>query len=332
MARPPLHLPEHPTQWQLFKLHFRLAFEKAMDKATHDVARDLGGVVCTQKTHPEFYGSMDALAERAGVSYSPRLIVAKNLPGGPVWAKHLPNGGATPVGVVMISDAMMKLTGSSLDKPMSDKLAAVMAHEFSHLKDGVAHGLVTHLAPWALPVAAMAGLYLYDRAYANTPPLKEGGSREFHLALQNNIHKEADKAIAQAQEEESGIKQGGMALDAGWQARMLNAGRYLMAGAVGLAGGLVYARHAALDAEYRADAFAAKLVGPEAMKQVLVDLEGVFKEARKNKPKADTLWKRVAENYHWLVARTISAHPELEERLSHIDRVAERMGIALARL
>lgn len=291
-----------------------------------------GAVLIGKKKHPELFQHIAELAAKADLSYIPRVIVVDKLPGGPIWAQKLPNAGASPLRVVLVSEAMMKCTGADLSRRLSPGLEAVMAHEFSHLKDGALHSLHGHFTPFLLPLVAMAGLYLYDRANEKTKPQAGQSKEEYGKALADSVHKVADAEIEKCKcKEREAAKH--WHYDPAWQAQIIDAGRYALVAAVTLGAGLLWARQHSLAAEFRADGFAAQHCSPEAMKKVLNDLEGVFKEARKNKPPIDSIGAWVKDKLHWVLNKTVHAHPSLKERVSYIDQVAaERQSVPAAQL
>ena len=304
-----------------------------------------GGTLVDPYKHSDFLVSFANLAKRAGLwtpsgdcskpynpkteGYIPHVIVMDEFPMGPVWTRKLPQGGANPMRMVLLNDSMMKLTGSSIYGKMSSELETVMAHEFSHLKDGGFHLLGNRLQVFAMPLVAMAGLYLYDRAKEKTEHKQGQSKAEYLNELTGNIHKEADAEIAKAHNPE---KPNEWHIDPDWHECIMNAGRYFLVAAVGLCAGLGIARHVALSAEYRADKMAVELTGnPEIFKKVLSDLHATRREARPEKPIADTFGKIIKEKYHDLLGETIHAHPTLKQRISYIDGLEQNAGFSAAR-
>lgn len=280
----------------------------------------LSGTLASKRKHPEFIESIEALAQKSGLGYTPHILVVDELPVGPVWSRKLPNAGASPLQSVLVSKSMLESTGSSLNRPMSKKLETVMAHEFSHLKDGALHNLGVRVMPFALPLISMAGLWLYDRAKAKTKHIAHENKKEYGKRLTESIHKEADEQI---EETKQGTNTKKWHADPNWSEWAINAGRYALVAAVGLATGLLLTRHFSLSAEFRADKFAVEKTGsPEMFKDMLKQLSKIWGEAKANQPKEDKVGGIIMEKYHWLISRTIHAHPSLQERLAHIDKIS----------
>lgn len=302
-------------------------------------AKQEGITLLTAEQHSEFLTSVAKMAEKSGLldvksnsikGYLPHIMIMDEIPIGAAWARKMPNAAANHMRGIIISKSMLDLTNSSIHRAITPELEAVMAHEFSHLKDGSMHMLMIHRGTFALPLVAMAGLYLYDRAKEKTKR-EYGQSKDEYLSeLSKNIHKSADEEIEKGKNIQN---QQEWHFDSYWKAGIINAGRYGIVAAVGLVGGLLAARHASLAAEFRADKNAVELTGnPEIFKKVLSELTNVKRKYLPDvRPKADNFGEIIKEKYHWLMARTLHAHPTLDERLSHIDRVAGSTGFAAGR-
>lgn len=253
-----------------------------------------------------------------------------HLPIGPAYSWHLPNAVAYPDRhAIVISESMMKLTNSSLHGRMSPELETVVAHEFGHLKDGFVHLYGTRLQVFAMPLVAMAGLYLYDKAHAKTEHKHGQSKAEYLNNLTENLHKAADAEIAETKIDK---KEYSWKTDPRWQEWLINAGRYSIAAAIGVAGGLAATHYGVKNLEYGADKMAVQLTGnPEIYKKVLSDMHAIFDEAGrgavKKYKKPDTFGKIIKEKYHNILSEAMNAHPSLKERLDAINNFTKRLEL-----
>ena len=160
----------------------------------------------------------------------------------------------------------------------------------------------------------------------------EGGSKQEYLnKLTENLHKAADEDIAKTNAE----KKDGWHLDPKWQEGIMNAGRYSMAAAIGLAAGLGTVRFGMLAAEHRADRMAVQITGkPEALKNTLSamgeDLKKLLGRQKqeiahlKKHGYTPTLKKRIMDIYQ---EHILIPHPSDAERIKVIDSFAERLSM-----
>lgn len=286
----------------------------------------------TSTSHPEFHRSFSRLAEKYHLGYVPEILVTDRitLPM-PVWMQKIPNGAGYPAGVVIINQGMMDMTGSHLSRAMSPSLETVMAHEFSHLKDGLLHGMVGVYLPVVLPLIAMIGLRMYDKAHARSKKHPNQSKEEYTEQLTQNINDVANE------EKEKNISfhvhSDKWQIHPAWKAHMIEGARYMLVAAVGLATGLLASRHMALGAEFRADRRAVEMTGnPEIFKQVLSDLDKAWAEGHKNNPpEMGSVGKIIKRKFQWLLHETVYAHPTDKQRFDHIDKVAERIARERAR-
>jgi Zn-dependent protease with chaperone function len=279
----------------------------------------LKGKLLRHSEHSQFMGSVAKLAEEAGLKHCPHVMVMDEMSHEPLWARKLPNAFAIPERTVIISKGMMDMTGSSTSMRMSPGLETVMAHEMSHLK----HSIVGfHIAPFTLPLIAMAGLDLYDRARARTERKLEQDRQELYRQLVGNINGVADADLEKFRKAEK-TPSDKWGPDPVWQQYVTHLARYALVGMAGMAMGLSFAQHASLHAEFRADKFAVQLTGkPEMLKKALVDIDKALMKARKNKPVTnDPVLVRFMDGWKDFIESHIHAHPSTEERISYIDQV-----------
>lgn len=311
-----------------FWSEFNKSYDEGLTQALGQLVQSgkLKGSLASPVRHPEFYRSVEDLAKKAGLEYVPRVLISETVPIGPAWARKLPNAAASPlVRLVIVGKPMMELTNASLSRPMSPELKSFMAHEFSHLKDGVLYSTGwQRLSPLTSPFIAMAGLALYDHITANTKKKPDESPEEYQERVTSNIHQSADEEIKKIEETKSDTPHK-WEIDPQSKKGFVNGMRYIAAAAVGLGAGLMLTRHKMLSAEYRADKMAVEWAeAPEAQKKTLSNLHKIWGEAGRKQPPADTFAKKWNEFYHEKIsANTIHAHPTLEQRLSFIDQVAK---------
>jgi hypothetical protein len=221
----------------------------------------------SHEQYPEFMGHIDELAKKAGLKYVPHVVIQHIGIGSGVVVT--PNAFTYPHAKgIVINPQMMELTNANIHSRLPDKLESFLAHELGHMKDGFLHYWSLHAAGLCVaPVVAMAGLYLYDKAHKKT--LDEGNSQNkeaYANRVETHLHNIADEEIKKIQNEK---KTEGWQIDPEWKKGVINAGRYSMAAALGLALGVTGTRYGGTLAEYRADRMVAKISKVEPFKEVL---------------------------------------------------------------
>jgi len=207
------------------------------------------------------------LSEKAGLKYVPNVVIQHIGIGSGVVLT--PNAGAfTEAKAIVINPQMMELTGANIHSRLPENLESFLAHEFGHMKDGFLHYWSLHAAGlYIAPAVAMAGLYLYDKAHKKT--LDEGNSQNkeaYANRVETHLHNIADEEIKKIQNEK---KTEGWQIDPEWKKGVINAGRYSMAAALGLALGVTGTRYGRTLAEYRADKMVARIAKVEPFKETL---------------------------------------------------------------
>lgn len=321
------------ANWQQEKEAFKREFNKGLHesllaKTQQELQQGLlKGTLVTPHQHPEFFASLDGLAKRAGLGYSPIMVLSDAPLVQYSWLEQVPNAAALPGRrLLLVNKQLMQLTGASLHAPVSPKLETLLAHELSHLKHDLPGVIGTRLSIMAFPLVAVMGLHLYDRARHTTPRAPEETESNYKKRLADGIDNaagEEKKALLSA--ESLTFDQQQWRVEKNWWEKIVNAGRYAAAAAVGVGAALWLARRTSLAREFHADKFAAEVTGnPEILKSVLVD---IHKEAEKliaAHPAPDSIGKSFNEYYHDILVKTVDAHPSLRERLAFIDKVAQQ--------
>lgn len=307
---------------------------KAMPKTEfiHQYVKSMGGQVLTEKEHPEFVRHIHDMAKELKLPYKPIIAVTDRIPIGPVWMHHFPNLAALPnEGLVFCNKAMLNMCKSSTHTAPSPALKSWFAHELSHLKHDSGGTIISHYSGIVLPAAAMMGLYIYDKAMKKTPE-----DKNILVNMNQEIHTIADHELKLLDDEQKKDR-----INNPWRMEpaihkpIIEASRYLAAGALGLVGAYLLRRHISLAREFRADKVAVELVkAPEAFKQSLIEIEHAHMEgARKifTNPKQLETIKPKTMKEHLELGKTLldiyttHAHPKLSERLTHVDKVAANM-------
>lgn len=187
---------------------------------------------------------------------------------------------------LLLTDGLLKLAGNTAAGKPSPEVEAMIAHEMGHMKHGYFRSIY---AERLLPVVGLPLGLVMARHYFFAEPLKEDASRLEKIGHYVNI------------------KDAGLA-------------------AAGFVGGNYIARHYSLKSEYFCDKYAAELVSPDAMINVLRQAEkgfGNFRQFDRNDPmyklsvieKGDSLW---AKFKNWTRAN-IHAHPTFDERVAALE-------------
>ncbi|MDX2072769.1 MAG: M48 family metalloprotease [Alphaproteobacteria bacterium] len=267
-----------------------------------------------KRTAPGWHAALEELSAKAGVS-PPALYHVPT---------HRINGGMALDALVLTDGLIQHLGCSHRDPHPSKGVMMVMAHELGHCKQGFAMKLGQTWLPWMLPMASIAALYIYD----NT--IKENKE----LSLENigaAVNKTTDRLLRQLQLRRPDPEQDEHAhkVDTEWKKSLLNAGRYVLAGALGFGVGLAGARSMARHMEFDADRMAVKLMGS---KQEYIDF---LKKAQSSsskqlgaeisqKPRPTEVTEKiqdfVSEKWKDLMAETVHAHPSMAEREAALNR------------
>lgn len=299
-------------------------FENEIDDLLQLLRKPLAEIrphVVTIDTHPAFMGGVQDVARQVGVE-APVLV-------------HIPtqniNAMAHPInGTLYVTDGFLKLTGDSLHTPPSKGLRMIIAHECSHLKDGVtrAHGVGAW--KWAFPVAGIAAVYLAERLYGSENPDHTVCKAQLDEALEQVA--QAEVTSLRGQYEKAGqqnacvqfVRDSQHAFE--WQQSVWEAGKYLAGAVLGYGAWAALTRHHSLQAEFRADRMAIQ-IGRDAEHYIAL-LDKMTQEGRKitkarnSKPPAGTFLKRLEEFFlteKRLLEDSIQhAHPSVAEREEHV--------------
>lgn len=329
---------EAATDWMTSRQLNQLASPSGLPKteAIHHYIKSVGGTVITEAEHPTFIKHVYDLANELKLSYKPIVAFAEKIPFGISWLQHLPNAVALDVGLVFCTNSLMNLSKSTPAYTPSPALKSIIAHEFSHLKYDVGMGSkLVRKSPILLPAAAMLGLMMYDKAIA-----KSQGNENVLAQVKQNIHRIADGEQARIDEEQR--SQDAWRMEPEVHRPLIEVGRYLAVGAIGLVAAYLLQRHSSLAKEYRADKVAVELAkAPEAYKQILIDIDKAQKEMVHQivgDPKALKSMKANPVKFYLEVGKGLIreyftfAHPSLPERLAYVDRVSANMAARAAPL
>ena len=286
----------------------------------HVASNKMQGTLISKNTHPRLVSGIESLAEKCGLDFVPHLFVSDTLDIGPIWARKLPNAGITESRFIIANKSLVDMAQGNLHGELTSELETILAHEFSHLKDGRVHASATRFATYALPLVAMAGLWIYDKAKAKTQHKADENKQDYGKRLTENIHKTADEEVDKSNTPDKPHK---WHADPTWSERILNAGRYAVVAAVGLAIGLTISRKMSLSAEFRADRMAVlKTEKPEVFKKILTQItektQGAVAERLQN---GDPISESIYDKLQMILGSTIHAHPTLSERIAAIDKI-----------
>ena len=271
---------------------------------------------CRMDRHkaPGWYAALEELSAKAGVS-TPALY-------------HVPTNrinGGMGLDALILTDGLINMAGSSPSSAHPSKqIKMVMAHELGHRRQGLSTKVGQMLLPWMLPMASMAALYIYDHT------IKENKD----LSLKNigeAVNKTTDDLLRQLHLRKPTPEDDKKdhAVDTAWKESLLNAGRYVLAGALGFGVGLAGTRAISRHMEFDADRMAVKLMDD---KQGYIDfLKKIHQAGGKqmraelsNKPRPLEITEKIKDflSTEWkkLMVNTIHAHPSMAEREAFLHR------------
>ncbi len=267
----------------------------------------------SRESHPEFVKDVERIAGIVGIE-TPQLMLIPS---------PIPNAMANPVtNSVFMTEGFLKLIKQdSLHTAPNKKLEMTLAHEMSHIKDGIGMRAAEKLLPWmALPAASVAALYLYDNSrhrHDKKTAIEEAAKHEKN---------ELAKAYAKDHSTSPQIL--------AFQQHLWDAGKTLAVGALGLAGGLHLTRYYGNETEHRADRMAVK-VGrdPQALYEMLEEMSKVGAEIKREREKAikpatgfaGRLSDYIKKELRVIRNEYVSPHPTNEQRLSHMRRYLQEL-------
>ncbi len=239
---------------------------------------------------------VDTTLSAAKQSFDPIIYTFLNAPAAASCAKDK----------IIMNDKIMDLFGAqSLNHALPDELQAVIAHECYHCNHYTEQKLGQTLPIFALPAITMLGVYLYDKAKEKSE--KEYGDNPTKQQISeslNNVYNEADAHSMSLNKNET------MSEPRTFKQNLLTFGKYAAAGALGLAGGVLLSKMVDRHHEFKADAFAAEIVGKDAMKNALEKLATVYKE------------KEILDQFHPVVQtvfKVLNSHPTFDRRIDALN-------------
>lgn len=247
------------------------------------------------------YEALDEIAKKLNIDTPMVHLTAEKEHINPILrslAKQ-PNAAALSNKDILISNPILRLfEATDLNKPLSEELKAVLAHEMHHCAHHKKIVAARAVPLVALPAAAMTGVYLYDKAHAKAK--KEGNISP------ENITKHLEGAAQDAH-----MELPAEAAKSPFISRLLTSGKYIAAAAAGLGVGGLTSRIASRQFEYAADSFASKAVSDkEAMVGALRKiLESMGRKVSEH-PKG--------ESFTEVVKELCSSHPSFAKRAANI--------------
>lgn len=214
---------------------------------------------------------------------------------------------------IIVSDGLLKLAGATdLQRSLPASFKSVIAHEMQHLAENpLRQYMLRTRLPWMMPLAAVGAVALYDAMQQSG---KKGGQG---LA-------DATEAMRKAGANTDTVTQV-------YNTHTISAAHYLVAGALGLGGGLMASRHISRGSEFRADAAAVHYTND--MDGYIALLQKLHTQAGEGIAHAGVdyieqgdgfigkLSKQLEFGYNQLRVQTIHAHPSLAERVAAIRKL-----------
>lgn len=211
---------------------------------------------------------------------------------------NVPNAASVSADAIILSKPALKLYDSvNLANPLSKEMEGVIAHEMHHCAHRTRMMLTSRAPVFLLPLAAMTGVYLYDRAQAKAKAEKDTSPQN----LSKHVEGEA-KTLSDTLPRKDGEH---TVMD-----KALSAGKYMAAAALGIGAGLMAARYGTRFEEFAADKFAASVVGKEEMVNALRKVHKALG--------ASISETHQPQKWQGIILETFMAHPTFAERAAHI--------------
>lgn len=280
--------------------------------------------------HASLGSVLKRMSDELGID-TPRLYIAKAFP--PLFGGEAPNMMANlPVNkriggsIVMTRSHLEVFKFDPHSGHVPAEVIAGLGHELAHFRQGSAYVNAVRKYPLILgPIAGAAALYLYDKARsgqadATSEPTKEALLQAMDMQAQSEItsiddtHQKAcafcgvDSPHAEISAQVSNSKK-----------QTVEAGRYVAAGALGLAAGAQVTRNLMLQLEYEADRVGAQMAkDPQAM---ISSLNAFYSHLQKMpRDKLIEQHKQITVLDH-LSGYTIHAHPDVASRVRRLEEM-----------
>lgn len=260
---------------------------------------EIKGTLVTQYTHPNLWNTVQQCSVKSGVHFNEILHVIRDTATG----MHLETtiGASSREKVLLLGARGLKTLGYNNDSQIPPELEAAIYHEMAHLKhnDGtkVLIGKVTPLAGLTVGLVAMRMIERHQEkkkeseAFATIPPdLPPEEMKEWKEA-----HKKMNTKTLGDQ--------------------ILRTAKYVAAGALGLGAGYAVKAMIHHRMEYRADKFAAEMMGsPDAIISAVKKIENSFPEIlAEYYPHMSEARKKVVNFMSAIL------HPSLEKRTTRLS-------------
>lgn len=261
---------------------------------------------------PEWYEALQKLSAKAGTRTPALYRVPIDM-----------TNGASLLDAIIITDGMIKTSGSSIKGSPSKEAIAMIAHELGHFKHGGRLAVGIRLMPFMMPMAVMAALYIYENTIKihkdiNLENIEAAiGNTTNHLLEQLHLRKPDS---SQTKHEHD--------LQTAWKEQLLNAGRYMLAGALGLGAGLAATRSAMRGLEFYADRTVVHLTGEKEpwismlrkMHSEIDNIPKVLSASKANMTIERKVKKFANKQLNHFITDILHAHPSLAEREAHLNR------------
>jgi Zn-dependent protease with chaperone function len=257
-------------------------------------------------THEKAFGLYQAaneIARSLGIQtptfhLAPQILHSHPIINGMV---NSPNAASLSSTAIMLSEPILRLFESmDLSKPISQEFKAVIAHEMHHCANRTSMMMMSRVPVFALPAAALTGLYLYDRAHAKAK--KENNVTPENMVKHIETTTSETRASLPKETEQSSLLN-----------NILYYGKYLAVAVAATGVGLWIARHGARYHEFAADSFAAGAVhNRESMVSALRKIHQAAGQSISEHHQAGA--------FKGIIAETLHAHPSFAERVTNIRR------------
>lgn len=285
---------------------------------------------------PGWHGAVEELAAKAGV----RTPNVYRVPSKQINIMAIPGTGKNP-GNILITDGFMQTCKTHHTSPHPSKESLMfVSHELGHMRQGASAIIGIRLLPFIFPLASMAGLYIYDHTVKEGKSLTISNMGEAISRTFRNL-----KIQLHLQKPEPGSTDDEHAATITWKENALDAGHYLLAGALGFGVGLGGTYTGMRHLEFDADRTAVKLMGDkdgyiaimqkfheDAYKQLMGQLKNMPQPATVEKA---TVIEHIKTQAQMFLLKVFHAHPTMEERAAFLnktfgDRVKESRNAAAA--
>jgi Zn-dependent protease with chaperone function len=252
----------------------------------------------SEKDAPQLFKAIRELLDKTGSGKPmPSVILSPHSMPNPMAFKTISGDSG-----ILVTQGTFDTLGCTLDS-INDEMRAILGHELHHYNDLKWQTSVPKNLPWMAALVTVAATLIYDRVQKNKKRTKE---RAALYEMLNEAQQEVRDEFKPAEGSALPVE----AQKSIWD-RVTEAGKYVVAAAVGLAigtyVGLRFQRHH----EFRADALGAELTSNGAMSSALTKLYGALDEYFSKHPLTST---------EKLMLKFFDPHPTLKDRTSALFR------------